>query len=119
MKETLRIFLIWFLIMIVIGGGTVIAIKYSQNMKLQEANRRIAQLEQINKLLDTREKTEITSLETTVSTEKPFDVEVLEFCVDYNTAQRTYIELLQGLLKNNGIEFPEFAYEKLLKENIQ
>jgi hypothetical protein len=88
---------------------------------LRDADNRVTQLEKINKMLDTRGKTDVISKSelATTTTVKSFDTEVLEFCVDYNVAQRTYIDLLTGLLDSNHISYPEFAYEELLKENIQ
>jgi hypothetical protein len=64
-------------------------------------------------MLDTRGKTDIADLTTTT---KSLDQETLEFVVDYSAAQDTYIILLQGLLKNNRIQFPEFEYNILLEE---
>jgi hypothetical protein len=117
MKISLWFFIILFIITIGMGIAHFIIDMDRDNKK----DIRISQLEDINKLLNQRyvEVTSTTIPDKTIVLEKPFDQEVLEFVIEYNTAQRTYIELLTGLLRNNHIDFPEFAYEKLLKENIE
>lgn len=103
--------IILFLIVILLG----VLLGISTN-EMNKASDRIDQLIKINKLLDTRGKTEITDLTTT--TTKSLDDETLEFIVNYSAAQDIYIALLQGLLKNNGVKFPEFEYGILLEEGI-
>jgi hypothetical protein len=80
---------------------------------MKKASGRINQLEDINKMLDTRGKTDIADLST--DTTKTLDDETLEYVVNFSSAQDTYIILLQGILTNNGVEFPEFQYGILLE----
>ena len=100
--------IILFLIVILLG----VLLCVSTN-KLNKASDRIDQLMKIKQLLDTQGKTEVADL--TITT-KSLEQETLEFVVDYNRAQETYINLLQGLLKNNGVSFPVFEYDILLEE---
>ena len=101
----------------------IFAVNYCTKLnKLVSANDRIEQLEKINKILDKRQDTAIDKESTssvTQSVTTSVNEDYLEFIEDYNIAQKTYIELLQGLLKNNGVQYPDFMFEKLLEEAIK
>ena len=106
--------IILFLIAILFG----VLLNVSTN-EMGKAIDRIDQLTKINQLLDTRGKTDIADLTTTTTTIKTLDDETLEFVTNYSSAQGTYIDLLQGILKNNHIFYPEFEYKILLEDAVQ
>jgi hypothetical protein len=104
------------LFLMVILFGVLLGISTNE---MNKASDRIDQLIKIKQLLDTRGKTDTADLSTVTTKsleQKSLDQETTELVVNYSAAQDTYITLLQGLLRNNGVQFPEFEYGMLLEE---
>ena len=99
----------------------IVAVIFYNYYDNKDSSSRIDQLENINDILRKRlnsATTATTDSDVTTTTSKLFDQEVLEFVVDYSRAQDVYITLLQGILRNNKINYPEFIYEKILEEKL-
>ena len=108
-----KYYLITVIILLVLIAGSIF-FNYIDN---KNSNERINTLEKINELLRVRVNKNVIEETTTMTTN--FDEEVFEFVIDYNKAQDSYIKLLQNILKNNHIQYPEFMYEKLLQEDVK
>ena len=109
----------YYLITIIILFVLIVAIIFCNYHDNKDSSSRINQLESINDILKERLNSADSAItDSDVSTTTFFDKEVLEFVVDYSRAQDVYITLLQGILRNNKINYPEFIYEKLLDKKV-
>ena len=109
----------YYLITIIILLVLIVAIIFCNYYDNKDSSSRIDQLESINNILKERlNSADSATTDSFVTTTTSFDKEVLEFVVDYSRAQDVYITLLQGILRNNKINYPEFIYEKILEEKL-